>query len=77
MEFVQSALGALVRHLIGFVGAYLVASGYVDSATSESFVVGVSAVIVSVVWSLINKWFSDKKLDKALALPSNSTRSDL
>ena len=77
MEFAKTALTSLIRHLIGFVGAYLVSQGFVDSSTSESFVLGVSGVIVSVVWSLADKWFANKNLDKALKLPSNSTREYL
>jgi hypothetical protein len=44
----------IVRHVAGFAGAYLVASGKVDEATMQE-AVGAVLAVAAVVWSLYAK----------------------
>jgi hypothetical protein len=77
MEYAKSVLAMLVRYAISIVGGILVSQGLADPTTSENFVIGVSGVIVAIVWALITKYFDVSNVDKALTLPENSTREDL
>lgn len=84
MEYAKSVLAMLVRYALSIVGALLVSNGLADPTTSENFVIGVTGVIVAIVWAMINKYFDvgklaekDEKIDKALELPAGSTREDL
>lgn len=50
----QAAIAGVVRHLITTVGGALVTSG-VLSADDLSTLAGAGAIVVGVVWSLLNK----------------------
>lgn len=62
----MQVIGGLVRAVLGAVGGWLVANGYVDAesaseaATSASSVVGAAAVVATAAWS----WWSKVKAKK-------------
>lgn len=73
MDFIKPLFTMAVRHALGFLGGYLVSQGFITQEQNAQFVAGVLAVVVAVVWSVINKYMHKKAIDTALALPAGST----
>ena len=54
-NFMQSAIIALLRHLLTFIGGTLVAKGILD-ATALTEIIGAIISIVSVSWMAVSKY---------------------
>ena len=69
-------ISAIVRHILTAIGTWLVTSGYLQSGQTEQFI-GAGLFIVSFVWSLYNKFTTEKAIDTALELKAGSSRDAL
>jgi ABC-type bacteriocin/lantibiotic exporter with double-glycine peptidase domain len=70
-------LTSLLRSIATPAITYLVAAGYLTDSQTTAAIVIIATVVVNVVWSLANKYFFNKKVEKALELPANSSMSTL
>ena len=55
LPFMQSAVIALLRHLLTFIGGTLVAKGILD-ATALTEIIGAIISILSVTWMAVSKY---------------------
>jgi hypothetical protein len=60
LKIMSDKISGLLRHILTFVGGYLVTSGIIDEAILSE-VVGAIITIIGFVWSWVGK---DKKEDK-------------
>lgn len=66
-----------VRHALTALGVFLVSKGYTSDADWSSIAIDLSPIVVSLVWSVIEKQKTDKKINVALSLPQDATHADL
>ncbi len=59
----QSAVIALLRHLLTFIGGTLVAKGILDSATLTE-IIGAIITLISTGWMLISKYNKPTEVPK-------------
>jgi len=80
-ELAKAYLGSIVRWLLTLVSAYLVSKGIVGENVASQFndaaALGVAGVLISLLWGLWNKYRANFKIDRALALPAGTSRTDL
>ena len=69
-------VSAMVRHILTAIGTYLVTSGYLQAEQTEQFI-GAGLFVVSFVWSLYNKFTTEKAINTALDMKAGSTRDAL
>jgi len=60
----QSAIIALLRHLVTFIGGTLVAKGLLD-ATALTELIGAIITLVSTGWMLVSKYNKPTEVPKA------------
>jgi positive regulator of sigma E activity len=60
----QSAVIALLRHLLTFIGGTLVAKGLLD-ATALTEIIGAIITLVSTGWMLVSKYNKPTEVPKA------------
>ena len=63
LPFMQSAVIALLRHLLTFIGGTLVAKGILDSATLTE-IIGAIITLISTGWMLISKYNKPTEVPK-------------
>ena len=63
-NIMQSAIIALLRHLLTFIGGTLVAKGILDSATLQE-VIGALITLISVGWMAVEKVKAKPEVPKA------------
>jgi hypothetical protein len=73
----KTILFSLVRHALSSLGAVAVANGYLSENGATELIAGLTALIVSVLWSLGNKVYHLDQVENALNLPQFSTLEDL
>ena len=61
-EALKRMAGSAIRHGLTALGATLVARGYTTDADWSSIALDLSPLLVSVVWSLLNKVATTKKM---------------
>ena len=64
LPFMQSAVIALLRHLLTFIGGTLVAKGILD-ATALTEIIGAIITLVSTGWMLVTKYNKPTEVPKA------------
>ena len=64
LPLMQSAIIALLRHLLTFIGGTLVAKGLLD-ATALTELIGAIITLVSTGWMLVSKYNKPTKVPKA------------
>ena len=64
LPLMQSAVIALLRHLLTFIGGTLVAKGILDSATLKE-IIGVLITLLSVGWMAVEKVKAKPEVPKA------------
>ena len=64
LPFMQSAIIALLRHLLTFIGGTLVAKGLLD-ATALTELIGAIITLVSTGWMLVSKYNKPTEVPKA------------
>ena len=75
-EFLKAAIRAVIRAAVQALGGYFALAGLTGDSLA-SFTSGLAAVLTMIAWSLIDKWFTEKKVEVALALPPGATRETL
>lgn len=63
------AIKGILRAVLGALGGYLVGKGIIDEGTMSE-IIGAVTVIVTGVWSVVDKHLAKKKLEKAIAAPA-------
>ena len=63
-NFMQSAIIALLRHLLTFIGGTLVAKGVIDTATLTE-IIGAIITLLSVGWMAVEKVKAKPEAPKA------------
>ena len=63
-NLMQSAIIALLRHLLTFIGGTLVAKGILDSATLQE-IIGALITLLSVGWMAVEKVKAKPEVPKA------------
>lgn len=63
-NLMQSAVIALLRHLLTFIGGTLVAKGILDSAALTE-IIGAIITLVSTGWMLVSKYNKPTEVPKA------------
>jgi len=66
-----------VRHGLTALGVYLVSKGYTTDADWSSIALDLSPLVISLVWSVLEKAHADKKVDVALQMPAGSSPDNL
>lgn len=66
----NSFIAAILRHLLGFVGAWFVQRGILNPAQADEMILGLIVSLVALLWSLWNKYKS--KLEFFTAAGSHS-----
>ena len=64
LPLMQSAIIALLRHLLTFIGGTLVAKGLLD-ATALTELIGAIITLVSTGWMLVSKYNKPTEVPKA------------
>lgn len=64
LPLMQSAVIALLRHLLTFIGGTLVAKGILD-ATALTEIIGAIITLVSTGWMLVSKYNKPTEVPKA------------
>ena len=64
LNIMQSAIIALLRHLLTFIGGTLVAKGLLD-ATALTELIGAIITLVSTGWMLVSKYNKPTEVPKA------------
>ena len=64
LPLMQSAIIALLRHLLTFIGGTLVAKGLLD-ATALTEIIGAIITLVSTGWMLVSKYNKPTEVPKA------------
>jgi hypothetical protein len=64
LPLMQSAVIALLRHLLTFIGGTLVAKGLLD-ATALTEIIGAIITLVSTGWMLVSKYNKPTEVPKA------------
>jgi positive regulator of sigma E activity len=64
LPLMQSAIIALLRHLLTFIGGTLVAKGLLD-ATALTELIGAIITLVSTGWMLVSKYNKPTEIPKA------------
>ena len=64
LSLMQSAIIALLRHLLTFIGGTLVAKGLLD-ATALTELIGAIITLVSTGWMLVSKYNKPTEVPKA------------
>ena len=64
LPLMQSAIIALLRHLLTFIGGTLVAKGLLD-ATALTEIIGAIITLVSTGWMLVTKYNKPTEVPKA------------
>ena len=64
LPLMQSAIIALLRHLLTFIGGTLVAKGILDSAALTE-IIGAIITLVSTGWMLVSKYNKPTEAPKA------------
>ena len=64
LPLMQSAIIALLRHLLTFIGGTLVAKGLLD-ATALTELIGAIITLVSTGWMLVSKYNKSTEVPKA------------
>ena len=64
LPFMQSAVIALLRHLLTFIGGTLVAKGVIDTATLTE-IIGAIITLLSVGWMAVEKVKAKREAPKA------------
>lgn len=67
------AIGAIVRWLLTFGGAYLVKLGIWNQDDAAKYIAGATLALISLGWSLYQKYGSRLKLLTAMATPGTTT----
>lgn len=76
-EMLKPMVTGLVRHILTFVGTWLVTTGLLTEEQSGNLVLGLAALIISLVSMLISKYWQEKKVEVALEMPANSSKEKL
>lgn len=77
---VRKVAASCVRKGLTLLSGYLITSGVLDQADMPALIeVGaeLTPLIVSAVWSFIDKQASEREVEIALSLPSGSSRENL
>ncbi len=74
---VTDIIGTLVRSVLAILGGWMLATGFFTEATVAQFIVAATAVVIAVVWGIVNKFVWNKTVETALELPANSSPSKL
>jgi len=77
MNTVKLYVAAAVRHLLSSVLVWLIAKGFITEAQGEQIIAAIALTIVTIAWSLINKYLLNRKIDTALELPAGASREQL
>ena len=70
------ALGSIVRAGLNIVAGYLVTAGIWTSGDAEKYVAAAALAVISIGWSVWQKYGMRGKLVTALALPSGVTENE-
>lgn len=70
---IREYLTAILRNVATPLIAYLAASGYISENEATNLVVAVIAIVVSLVWSLANKYLWKQTAKEALQHPPTSS----
>jgi predicted transcriptional regulator len=73
----QAALGSIIRHFLTMAAAVLVTRGIWTSDEAVNYVSAAALAILGLGWSLYQKYRTDAVIEKALRLPSGSSREEL
>lgn len=73
----QDAIGSILRFFLAGAATWLVQHGIWSSTAAETYVGAASLALVSLGWSLVNKYKSRLKLLTALTMPVGTTEQDV
>jgi hypothetical protein len=84
MNLTRQIVLAILRHLLGYAGAYLVARGIVDAETAAAWQLEFSAELLgwllmagAILWSAFNKSNLRKRIAAALNLQPGATPEEI
>ncbi len=73
---IQQFLGAVIRWLLTFIGTWMVEHGILTADEMPSMVMGFSLLLVTLGWSLYQKWKSKREAFTLGALKQGATLQD-
>ena len=68
----QVALGSILRWLLSFGAGYLVEANIWTGGEASEYVAAGALALLSLIWSLWEKWWARRKLLVALGLPATT-----
>jgi hypothetical protein len=71
-----TALGSILRWLLAIGAGYLVKAGIWNSTDAEKYIAAGAIAVLTLGWSLWQKYHSRIRFLTALAMPSGSTEND-
>ncbi len=77
LEFAKAVVGSLLRWLLAGLSGYLIREGALTEGQVNLLIIGLAGLIVSLVWSLAQKYIGKERLQIALSLPRGSTVADI
>jgi hypothetical protein len=76
-ELIKSYVLSVIRTAITPLTLLLVKYGFLTNSQAGKAAIVIASVIVTLLWSLADKYIWSKTVDQALELPEGSNREDL
>lgn len=72
----QQFIGAILRHVLTFIGAWFVTQGILKPAQVDEMIAGAIVFILALLWSLYSKYRAKQIENTRAAMPAGATMVD-